>query len=189
MAATAALVVKPVLDRIFRGHQISVGFRFWDGSSLGPADAKATIVLRSPIALRRILYAPGELGFGRAYVAGELDLEGDIFTAFDLRSLIGGERDHVEVRLDVRGVAELAKAAKQLGALGPPPKPPLEEARLKGRLHSTERDAAAVAHHYDVGNDFYRRVLGPTMAYSCAYWAREEFSLDEAQEADRKSTV
>ena len=72
MAATAPLVVKPVLDRIFRGHQISVGFRFWDGSSLGPADAKATIVLRSPIALRRILYAPGELGFGRAYVAGEL---------------------------------------------------------------------------------------------------------------------
>ena len=183
MVASAALVIKPVLDRIFRGGAIPVGFRFWDGSSLGPADAKTTVVLRSPMALRRILYAPGELGFGRAYVAGELDLEGDIFAVFDLRSLMGGERDHVELHLDARGVAALATAARKLGILGLPPKPPLEEAHLRGRLHSKERDAAAVAHHYDVGNDFYRAVLGPTMAYSCAYWARDDFSLEEAQEA------
>ena len=183
MATSVATALLPVLDRIFRGGSPPIGFCFWDGSTLGPPDAKATLVLRSPMALRRILYAPGELGFGRAYVAGELDVEGDIFAAFDLRALMGGERDHVQLHLDVRGVAALAKAAKHLGVLGLPPKPPLEEARLRGRLHSKARDAAAIAHHYDVGNHFYRAVLGPTMAYSCAYWAQDEMSLEDAQEA------
>ena len=75
MATTVASALQPVLDRLFRGAAPPIGFRFWDGTTLGPSDAKATVVLRSPMALRRILYAPGELGFGRAYVAGELDVE------------------------------------------------------------------------------------------------------------------
>ncbi len=183
MATTVASALQPVLDRLFHGAAPPIGFRFWDGTTLGPSDAKATVVLRSPMALRRILYAPGELGFGRAYVAGELDVDGDIFAAFDLRALMGGEREHVEVHLDGRGLAALARAAKRIGVLGPPPKPPLEEARLRGRLHSKERDAAAIAHHYDVGNYFYRTVLGPTMAYSCAYWSEPDMTLEEAQDA------
>ena len=39
---------------------------------------------------------------------------------------------------------------------------------LTGRLHSKGRDAKAISHHYDVSNRFYERVLGPTMAYTCA---------------------
>src|SRR5207248_1354110 len=74
-------------------------------------------------------------------------------------------------------------AARHLGALGRPLPPPPEEARLHGRRHSRARDAAAIAHHYDVSNDFYRLVLGSTMTYSCAYWAEDGFSLDDAQEA------
>ena len=50
--------------------------------------------------------------------------------------------------------------------------PPPEEARLRGIRHSRKRDAAAISHHYDVSNDFYRIVLGPTMTYSCALWER-----------------
>ena len=69
------------------------------------------------------------------------------------------------------------------GIIGPPVPPPLEEAHLHGRKHSKERDAAAIAHHYNVGNDFYRSVLGPTRAYSCAYWNRDGITLDEAQAA------
>jgi len=52
-----------------------------------------------------------------------------------------------------------------------------------GRRHSWVRDAAAIAHHYDVGNDFYELVLGPTMVYSCAVWASPDTGLDAAQEA------
>ena len=173
--------LQPVVERIFRGGELPLRLRFWDGSTMGPDRGGATIVVRSPMALRRIMYAPGELGFGRAYVAGDLDVEGDIYTALDLRTLMGDTRDHVEVRLDRRGMAELAKAVRRLGVLGPPPAPPLEEARLRGRLHSRERDAAAIAHHYDVGNHFYRTVLGPTMAYSCASCASSSDISGHAQ--------
>jgi cyclopropane-fatty-acyl-phospholipid synthase len=52
-----------------------------------------------------------------------------------------------------------------------------------GRQHSQQRDAVAVAHHYDISNEFYRLVLGPSMVYSCAVWEDEETGLDAAQEA------
>jgi cyclopropane-fatty-acyl-phospholipid synthase len=77
----------------------------------------------------------------------------------------------------------MLKAARSLGVIGRPPPPPPEEARLRGGLHSRGRDARAIAHHYDVGNDFYRIVLGPSMTYSCAYWEQPGFALEDAQEA------
>ena len=52
-----------------------------------------------------------------------------------------------------------------------------------GRRHSKGRDAAAISHHYDVGNDFYALVLGPSMVYSCAVWESEQTGLDAAQAA------
>jgi cyclopropane-fatty-acyl-phospholipid synthase len=58
---------------------------------------------------------------------------------------------------------------------------PAEEARLRGIRHSKARDAAAVAYHYDVSNDFYRIVLGDSMTYSCAVWEDDTSSLAEAQ--------
>lgn len=181
--STAAAEIAPVIERVLRGGTPPIRVRCWDGSTIGPDDAPATLVLRSPDALRRIVWAPGELGFGRAYVAGDLDLEGDIYAALDLRRFMGGERDHVEVRLDAKGIALALRALRRLGGFGGPPPPPLEEARLRGGRHTRERDAAAIRHHYDVGNDFYRTVLGPTMVYSCAYWARPDFTLEQAQEA------
>src|SRR5690606_28747528 len=71
----------------------------------------------------------------------------------------------------------------RLGALGRPPAPPPEEARPRGRVHSRRRDAQAVSHHYDVGNDFYRLVLGESMTYSCALWPEATMSRAEAQAA------
>ena len=61
--------------------------------------------------------------------------------------------------------------------------PPPEEARLSGRLHTRRRDAEAVTHHYDVSNEFYRLVLGPSMTYSCAVWSSPDVGLEAAQEA------
>ena len=50
---------------------------------------------------------------------------------------------------------------------------PASEARLDGRLHTRRRDRAAIAHHYDLSNDFYAFLLDPQMAYSCGYWTQE----------------
>ena len=59
--------------------------------------------------------------------------------------------------------------------------PPIE-ARRQGRLHSLARDKAAIQHHYDVSNHFYELLLGPSMVYSCAYFADPGESLEAAQE-------
>ncbi len=157
------------------GAGLPVAFEAYDGSRCGPVDALATIVLRSPTALQRILTAPGELGLGRAYVAGDLDIQGDIWAALSLRDRMPS------VRLEPKQWLAVFKLAGAAGLRRPTPPP--EETRLHGPLHSRSRDAAAIAHHYDVSNEFYALVLGPTMTYSCGVWARPSNTLDEAQEA------
>lgn len=42
--------------------------------------------------------------------------------------------------------------------------------------------AAAIQHHYDVGNDFYALWLDPTRSYSCALWDGRDDTLLAAQE-------
>jgi len=171
----AAQRLTPLLTKLL-GPRAAMHIEFWDGSSFGPDDASARVVMRSPRALQRIIRAPGELGLGRAYVSGDLDIEGDVYGVLALH----------DVRPDLRfGAGEWAaalRAAAGVGALKPGRLPVVpEEARLHGRRHSRARDAAAISHHYDVGNDFYRIVLGPTMTYSCAYFASPEQPLDDAQ--------
>ena len=155
------------------GDDVPVAFRAYDGSIFGPTDARTTIVVRSPDALRRIVTAPDELGFGRAYVAGELEVDGDIFDVMAVANHIE------ELRL---GPRQIAAAAKLVGWKGLKPlPPPPEEAQLHGRRHSRERDAAAIAHHYDVSNAFYEIVLGPSLTYSCAVWHDDTATLEAAQ--------
>jgi cyclopropane-fatty-acyl-phospholipid synthase len=80
-------------------------------------------------------------------------------------------------------VREAWRAARALHLVGPPPAPPPEEAHVHGRRHSIRRDASAISHHYDVGNDFYEIVLGPSMTYSCARWGQHTTDLSAAQAA------
>jgi cyclopropane-fatty-acyl-phospholipid synthase len=166
-------------------REIPLRLRAWDDSEAGPADAPK-IEFRSRRALRRILWSPGQLGLSRAYVAGDIDAPGDIFATFAALSSAGKFAEPGPFRpLTVREVRTLITTAVRLGALGPNPAPPPEEARVSrhGRRHSKGRDAAAISHHYDVGNDFYALVLGPSMVYSCAVWDDENTGLDAAQEA------
>ena len=87
------------------GTDLPVRVDCYDGSSVGPVDAGTRLVLRSPKALAYILTAPGELGFARAYVSGDLDVEGDIFAALQLR-------DHLpDVKLDGRAWLAMARLA------------------------------------------------------------------------------
>ncbi|MEU0892836.1 class I SAM-dependent methyltransferase [Streptomyces massasporeus] len=167
------------------GAPLPVRIRAWDGSQAGPPGAP-TLVVRNRRALRRLLWKPGELGLARAWVAGDLGIEGDLYATLDLlagliwergenaRTLAQALRDP-EVRAAVRGLVKLA---------GPPlpPAPPREEARRPRRhLHTKHTDRRAISHHYDVGNDFYEIVLGPSMVYSCAYWPTPDSTLEQAQ--------
>ena len=173
-----------MLDALLRdmlGTPSPVRLQCWDGSEAGPADAP-TVILRSPAALRHLLWAPGELGLARAYVTGQLDADGDLYPMLRQVWQTIRETGARPPRGPARWV-RAAGAARRLGALGPRPAIPAGEARQRGRLHSRSRDRSAIAHHYDLGNDFYRLLLDPQMAYSCAYWTRDEpgYGLQDAQ--------
>ncbi len=175
---TAAEIAAPLLQALI--GPIAARFEFYDGSAIGPEDSAAVIVVRSPDAVRRILYSPGEIGIARAFVAGDLDVEGDLASC--LRTL-GDTADRPRMRFSPRIAASGLLVAKHLRAIGLPLPPPVEELRPLGRRHSIRRDAQVVRHHYDVGNDFYRLVLGPSLVYSCARFVDEHMGLDDAQSA------
>ncbi|MCP9992233.1 cyclopropane-fatty-acyl-phospholipid synthase family protein [Streptomyces albogriseolus] len=184
--ADAALRLTGILEQLL-GAPLPVRIRTWDGSQAGPPEAPV-LVVRNRRALRRLLFKPGELGLARAWVAGDLTIDGDLYTALDLLAGIVWERDE-----DARTLAqslrdpEFRSAVRRLFAMaGPPlpPAPPREEVRRPRRgLHTKRSDKRAISHHYDVGNEFYEIVLGPSMVYSCAYWPAPppEGTLEQAQ--------
>jgi cyclopropane-fatty-acyl-phospholipid synthase len=173
----AAAAVAPLLHALF-GSLLPVRFEFWDGSALGPDDGPGAVIVRSPGAISRMLWAPGELGLGRAYVTGELETEGDIFTVLQVLHDAAPPDLKAGARLSILAV----KAAAQLGVLGLPPAPPAVEAAPHGRRHSKSRDVKVINHHYDISNEFYRLILGPSMTYSCARFVEDSTSLEAAQE-------
>ncbi|AYL36465.1 SAM-dependent methyltransferase [Streptomyces fungicidicus] len=171
--ADAAPRLKGILEQLI-GTPLPVRVRAWDGSQAGPPDTP-TLVVRNRRALRHLLWKPGELGLARAWVAGDLAVEGDLYTALDRLSGLIWERDE-ETRTLTRSLRDpgFRSAVRGLLALAGsplPPAPPPEEARRPRRgLHTRHSDRRAISHHYDVGNDFYELVLGPSMVYSCGYW-------------------
>jgi len=156
------------------GGGLPIAVEAYDGSRSGPVDAPATIVIRSPDALRRIVTAPGELGLARAYVSGDLELQGSIWALLELRDRIP------DVQLEPKTMLRLVRELGGWREVRPLP-PPDEEVRLRGWRHSKARDAAAISHHYDVSNAFYRLVLGPSLTYSCAVWHDPDDTLEAAQ--------
>ena len=151
--------------------------RFWDGSGVEPTDDHGpTFTFRSPRAFAHVLRAPGELGIGRAYVAGLVDVD-DLDAA--LRIVDSFEAPPLSVRQQARlGLAVIRACGVQL-----PPRAPATELRLRGERHSLARDRRAVRHHYDVGNEFFALFLDRSMTYSCAYFSSGASTLEEAQEA------
>ena len=183
--ATVAARLAKAVSTVLGAPESPWRLRAWDGSEAGPADAPV-VVVRSPRAVRRLVWAPGELGLVRAYVAGEIDLEGDVFTTLAALTPSGRLSSRVGFpRPSARDWLDLGRSAAALHAMGAPPAPPPEEFPRPHRLrrHRPDLDAAAIAHHYDIGNDFYAVVLGPTLVYSCAVWTDAATGLDAAQMA------
>ena len=158
--AGVAAAVRPLIAR-FLGERLPLRFEFWDGSAIEPATGDGTpgavVRIHSVDAVRRILWAPGEIGLARAFVAGEIEIDGDIFCRPPGPERGVGQGPDASRARCPSGRRE---GAHRVGALRFAPPPPAEEARPRGRRHSRGRDAQAVSHHYDVGNDFYELVLG-----------------------------
>jgi cyclopropane-fatty-acyl-phospholipid synthase len=165
-----------------------VRFTAYDGSSAGPPDAEFGLELASPRGLAYILTAPGDLGMARAYVAGDLILHG-VHPGNPYDAMVQLKDRLAFRRPSAAEVVALARGLGTLGGLGslrPPPPPPQEHLprwrrAVEGLRHSMSRDAEAISHHYDVSNEFYSHVLGPSMAYTCAVYPHEAATLEEAQ--------
>jgi len=153
----------------FVGGEIPVRLKAWDGSEAGPAGAPV-VELRSPDAVRRLLWRPGELGAAQAYVTGDLDVPGDLDEALTHAFAVARERGLTGGRPSPAAVARAVRAAVGVGALGVPPRAPASQVR-------------AARDHYNLSNEFYELVLDPSMAYSCGYYATPSTTLEEAQTA------
>jgi cyclopropane-fatty-acyl-phospholipid synthase len=146
--------------------------RFWDGSELAPTAPDGPVfTVHSPAAVAHLLRAPGQLGLGRAYAAGELEAD-------DLDKVIGLLDTFKAPAIETATRLRLTLAAARACGLMKPPPIPASELRPRGRRHSRERDARAVRHHYDVSNEFFALFLDESMTYSCALFSRTLDSLE-----------
>ncbi|NLC98277.1 MAG: methyltransferase domain-containing protein [Actinomycetales bacterium] len=178
-------LIAPTLDALLVDG-FALRFEAFDGSTAGPADSPYAMRLLNERGLAYVLTAPGDLGFARAYVSGDLEIDGvHPGDPYDAMTVILNQ-----MQVKVPGPAELVQLVRSLGLSNlAPPEPPAEEhlpkwrRALEGLRHSKTRDAEAIEHHYDVSNRFYELVLGPSMTYTCAVFPTVDASLEEAQEA------
>ncbi|MFD1933521.1 MULTISPECIES: class I SAM-dependent methyltransferase [Nonomuraea] len=161
------------------GANTNIAFMAYDGSKAGPDGADVRIEVKSPIAVAYLAQAPGELGLARAYVSGHIDVHGDMYTLLDRMWNITTNDLTLAEKVD----AVRALGTKPLLMRVPPPPQEMRRSTLArlGSRHAKQRDAEAIHHHYDVSNRFYEWVLGPSMAYTCAVFPREDATLEEAQ--------
>ncbi|HEU5141672.1 MAG TPA: cyclopropane-fatty-acyl-phospholipid synthase family protein [Solirubrobacterales bacterium] len=155
---------------------------FWDGTRLpSTAGGGPTFFVRSPRAAAHVLRAPGQLGLGRAYVSGEIEVD-------DIDAVIEVLDGWQPPPLDGAAKRRLLLAVVRAAGLTRPPRRPASELRPSGRRHSKERDARAVRHHYDVSNDFFSLFLDESKTYSCAIFSRGAETLEQAQ-FEKRETV
>ncbi len=124
------------------------------GEEIGATAPRFTVAIRSPKLMRSLRVLPTPLALGRAWIDGDLDIDGDIFAA-------------METMHDL-DTAMPGPAMRFLGFV-----------RAFGRpWRNAPRDIAA---HYDVPSEFYELFLGPGMVYTCAYYCGVDTDLDQAQ--------
>ncbi|MFC5181949.1 class I SAM-dependent methyltransferase [Actinomadura harenae] len=168
----------PLLARILLGEaeapsaELPIRVKAWDGSSVGPDGAPAFVV-RHRRALRRMLWKPGEIGLVRAYVAGELDIEGDVFDALEAVQQVMRIGDE-PIRLSGEDKREIVRTAVMLGAVGTEPRPPAEE--------FPTGDTRDVSGPLDAPADFFTQMLGPSLATFTGMWD-QAVDLEDAQRA------
>ncbi|EWT03291.1 cyclopropane-fatty-acyl-phospholipid synthase [Intrasporangium oryzae NRRL B-24470] len=176
------MTVGQAFDRVF-GPDAPVRIEAWDGST-GGSPGGLVMRLVNERALTYLMTAPGSLGLARAYLMGDLVVEGideaDPYEA--LRVLNDGLTPHLPAPRDLAELAAFAARLPLRVSDVPPEETPSPLRRtIQGLRHGRARDAAAISHHYDVSNAFYERVLGPSMTYTCACYPSEDTTLEQAQ--------
>ena len=147
----------------------------WDGTRLPATNGGGpTFRARSKDAVAHVVRAPGQLGLGRAYASGAIEVD-------DLDAVLALLDGWSPPPLGLREKARLMALAVRAAGPMRPPRVPASELKPKGRRHSIERDRRSVRHHYDVSNEYFKLFLGDSLTYSCAIFSRGATTLEEAQ--------
>lgn len=173
MALARTAPLRAGLERAFPDRPFSI--EFWDGSVVPETAPGPRFRARSPKAAAYLVFSPGELGIGRAYVSGEIEVE-DLDAAVDL------VREWKPPSLDKATKAKLVLAAARAAGLQRPPAIPAAELVPEGRRYTLLRDRRSVRHHYDLPPEFFALFLDESMTYSCAVFSRGATTLEEAQQ-------
>ena len=131
-----------------------------DGARVGAGTPVARVIFDSRATMLWIL-ADVPLRFGDAYSDGTLTVEGDLITLLETVYHAGRRQG-----------GERAPIARRVS-----------RALRRPHLNTPTGSRENIHHHYDIGNAFYELWLGPTMAYTCAYYPEPTATLDEAQVA------
>ncbi len=169
-----------ILHKLLHAFDGALGLRLWDDVThhFGSGSPSFTLVLRDPAVLRDLVFKRGPIPLADAYFHGRLDVEGDLYDALSLKNHFQGlqlsGRDRFALLLDAMRLAFTASKRRR----------PTADVRVTTQFthdHSLESDRAAISHHYDVSNAFYKLFLDERMVYSCAYFHASDDSLEQAQ--------
>jgi cyclopropane-fatty-acyl-phospholipid synthase len=159
-----------MLDALFEDYRgASFGVRLWDEWSWDTAAdgcPKCVLIFHSHSSLKTLLAHPSELTLGEAFLAGQIDVEGDLFAVFEVVEYVF-RRPQGRRRRFAEALTRSAFVA--IDWLN------------KGPVHSVKRDRAAISHHYDQPVEFFRLWLGDCLVYSCAYFQSPGDGLAAAQ--------
>lgn len=128
---------------------------YWDGEIIkyGEGEPEFKLIIKNFPSKKELLSDPS-VALGEAYMKGDIDIEGDLQKFFE--SIIRN-KDSFMNKNTVFRLASKIKAPS---------------------LIKSKKD---IAHHYDIGNDFYSLWLDKTMSYSCGYFKNPTDTLYDAQ--------
>lgn len=128
---------------------------YWDGEIIkyGEGEPEFKLIIKNFPSKKELLSDPS-VALGEAYMKGDIDIEGDLQKFFE--SIIRN-KDSFMNKNTVFRLASKIKAPS---------------------LMKSKKD---IAHHYDIGNDFYSLWLDKTMSYSCGYFKNPTDTLYDAQ--------
>jgi len=162
-----------IVSTLMKNYHGPVAIQLWDGSLFrSREETECVLHIHQPGVLRDLILRRDPIKLAEAFIAGHIDVSGDLETLFKLGPHLKNIKPGYRVRLQLLFDALHLPSTHKYNY----------DKRVKAGDRQQKNSRKAIAHHYDVGNEFYRLWLDREMVYSCAYFRDEEQSLDEAQQ-------
>lgn len=165
-------LARRVLGKILSGFDGPVSMRLWNGEEItNHRNPLCTIVFRQPSALRDLLWHQDIIRLAEQYLSGAIEIEGEIERVFDIAEYLEQVKIPRSVKMQALWFSAILPLGQRAGAIN----------TVRAGTNTHANSSGSIAHHYDVGNEFFRLWLDPEMVYSCAYFKDDQQTLAAAQ--------